>query len=244
MAIVAPETRPQERTPSPSPPRREPRRHRRRRPISERLTLNVVVGLVAALLAFVLAASLLADRREMITVAVALERIPAGTAITSDMLQSTELPADTEFADALVRFDGPELESSVAARTIQAGEPLTESAIGAPGSVTGQRVMSIQLESWQAANGELQVGDQVDVIEATREGSKYVLTSAPVVGRSGGSDSGGLVGGTRSGELVILVEVDSAEALELAAAIEAGTIMVVRSTGAEPVADPAAEVGE
>jgi hypothetical protein len=31
---------------------------------------------------------------------------------------------------------------------------------------------------------------------------------------------------------VILVEVDSAEALDLAAAIEAGTIMVVRSTGA------------
>jgi hypothetical protein len=102
--------------------------------------------------------------------------------------------------------------------------------------------MSISLESWQAANGELQVGDQIDVIEATRDGSRYVLTNAAVVGRSGGDESGGLVGGTRSGELVILVEVDSAEALELAAAIEAGTIMVVRSTGAAPVTDTA-EVG-
>jgi Flp pilus assembly protein CpaB len=238
MAVVAPETRPQERTPSPSPPRRELRR-RRRRPLTERLTLNVVVGLVAALLAFVLAASLLADRREMITVAVARDRIPAGTAITPEMLQSEELPADTEFADTLVPFDSPGLETSVATRTIQAGEPLTGSAIGASGSVTGQRVMSISLESWQAANGELQVGDQIDVIEATRDGSRYVLTNAAVVGRSGGGESGGLVGGTRSGELVILVEVDSAEALELAAAIEAGTIMVVRSTGAAPVTDTA-----
>ena len=72
-----------------------------------------------------------------------------------------ELPADTEFANSLVPFDSPGLTSSVATRTIQAGEPLTESAIGAPGSVTGQRVMSISLESWQAANGELQVGDQI-----------------------------------------------------------------------------------
>lgn len=238
MAVVAPETRPQERTLSPSPPRREPRR-RRRRPLTERLTLNVVVGLIAALLAFVLAASLLADRREMITVAVARDRIPAGTAITPEMLQSQELPADTEFVDTLVPFDSAGLTSSVATRTIQAGEPLTGSAIGAPGSVTGQRVMSISLESWQAANGELQVGDQIDVIEATRDGSRYVLTNAAVVGRSGGDESGGLVGGTRSGELVILVEVDSAEALELAAAIEAGTIMVVRSTGAAPVTDTA-----
>lgn len=212
-----------------------------RRPLTERLTLNVVVGLVAALLAFVLAASLLADRREMITVAVATERITAGTQITRTMIESETVPAETAFADALVTFADVEGGTSVATRTVQAGEPLTDSAVGAPGSVTGQRVMSIPLESWQAANGELQVGDQVDVIEATRDGSKYVMTGASVVGRSSAGDSGGLVGGTRAGQLVILVEVDSAEALELAAAIEAGTIMVVRSTGAAPAVVPEAD---
>jgi len=41
--------------------------------------------------------------------------------------------------------------------------------------------------------------------------------------------------------LVILVEVDSNEALALAAAIEAGTIMVVRSTGADPAPVPEAD---
>lgn len=239
MAIVAPEARPQER--DAPPPRREPQRRRRRRPLTERLTLNVVVGLVAALLAFVLAASLLADRRDMVTVAVARDRIAAGTQITAAIVLSEDVPADTEFVDQLVPFVDVEDGTLVATRTVQAGEPLTESAVGAPGSVTGQRVMSIPLESWQAANGELQVGDQVDVIAATRDGSKYVLTNAAVVGRSSDGVSGGLVGGTRAGELVILVEVDSDEALELAAAIEAGTIMVVRSTGATPAAVPEAD---
>ena len=233
MAIVAPEARPQER----DAPRPAPQPRRRRRPLTERLTLNMVVGLVAALLAFVLAASLLADRRETVTVALAKDRIAAGSRITAAMIEGEEVPADTKFAGALVPFADLEGGTSIATRTVQAGEPLTASAVGAPGSVTGQRVMSIPLESWQAANGELQVGDQVDVIEATRDGSKYVLTNAAVVGRSDGGESGGLVGGTRAGELVILVEVDSDEALELAAGIEAGTIMVVRSTGAPPVAD-------
>ena len=235
MAVVAPEARPRERDASPT--RREPPRRRRRRPLTERLTLNVVVGLVAALLAFVLAASLLADRREMVTVAVAGERIPAGAVITLDLVRSEDVPADTEFADTLVAFGTVASGASIATRTIQAGEPLTASAIGASGSVIGQRVMSIPLEPWQAVNGELQVGDTVDVIEATREGSRYVLTNASVVGRSGGDDSGGLVGGARAGDLVILVEVAGDQALDLAAAIEAGTIMVVRSTGAAPLTD-------
>lgn len=232
MAVVAPERRLRER--SDPAPRRV--RHRRRRPaLSERLTLNVVIGLVAALLAFVIAASLLNDRREMVTVAVARQRIPVGAVITAGMVVSDKVPASTGFANSLVAFDRIGSGTLVATRTLQAGEPLTSSAVGAPGSVAGQRVMSISLKTWQAANGEIQVGDQVDVIETTKTGARYVLTSAAVVGRSSGSEGGGLAGGLRTGDLVISVEVDSAQALDLAAAIEAGTITVVRSTGAPPV---------
>lgn len=246
MAVMTPDAPPVEQRVAPN--TRAPRR-RRRRPLTERLTLNVVVGVVAALLAFVLAASLLADRREMVTVTIATEQIPSGATITADMIRASEVPADIGFARALVTFDAVSDGSSVATRTIQAGEPLTSSSIGAPGSVNGQRVMSIPLEPWQAANGELKVGDTVDVIEATREGSRYVLTNASVVGRSSDAGSGGLVGGVRSADLVILVEVDGPEALDLAAAIEAGTIMVVRSTGADPLpesskAEVEPEVGE
>lgn len=216
-------------------PRRSlPERPRRRR-LSERLTLNVVVGLVAALLAFVLAASLLNDRREMVTVAVARERIPAGAVITPELIESQDVSAGTRFSSSLVPFDRVADGTLVATRTVQPGEPLTGSAIGDAGSMPGQRVMSIPLDSWQAANGEIQIGDQVDVIEATKDGSRYVLTAAAVVGRTGGEQGGGLVGGVRAGELVISVEVDADEALDLALAIERGTIMVVRSTGAPPI---------
>ena len=182
MAVVAPEARSTPRAGRPSPPARPVRR---RRSLSERLTLNVVVGVVAALLAFVLVASLLADRRERTTVAVAGAQIAAGTVITPDLLVSEDVPADTGFTDELVPIDQVESGELVATRTIQPGEPLPASAVGDPGSVTPARVMSIPLEAWQAANGQIEVGDQVDVIVSTRDaGSRYVLTGAAVVDRS------------------------------------------------------------
>lgn len=215
---------------------------RRRRSIAERLTLNVVVGLVAALLAFVLAATLLRDRREMVTIAVATEAIPAGAVITPAMIDPSEVPAETTFAESLMSYDAVVSGQLVASRTLQAGEPLTASAVGSATATSGQRVMSIPLEVWQAANGDIEVGDQVDVIEAGRDGAaRYVLTGASVVGRSGSEASGGLVSNSRVGDLVISVEVDADEALLLAAAIESGNITVVRSTGAPPVGPTAVD---
>lgn len=240
MAVIAPEAR--RATSSRSGTRRAttPRRPRRRS-LSERITLNVVVGVLAALLAFVLAAALLADRREMKTVAVARERIAAGTPLTADLVAAEELPADTEFAGTLLPFDRVTAGGLVATRMVLAGEALPASAVGDVGAVTPSRVMSIPLDPAQAANGAIDVGDQVDVIVTSRDGeARYVLKSAAVVDRSAGDAGGGLVGGSRSG-LVISVEVDEAQALDLAAAIEAGTITVVRSTGAAPAQPEAGE---
>lgn len=240
MALAAPEARPNSRTIS-MPERTAPRR-RHHRALSERLTLNVVVGLIAALLAFVLAASLLADRRQTVTVAVAREPIPVGASITPELVRGETVGADTPFSAALVPLDDVAGGGFVAARTIQPGEPIAASAVGSAAAASGRRVMSMALEPWQAANGEIEVGDRVDIIEAVDGQSRYVLTDATVVGRSGGSDGGGLVGGARSGDLVLLVEVDGAQALELAAALDAATIMVVRSTGAEPLPPSLVEV--
>ena len=241
MAVVAPESRSTPRADRLSPPARPVRQ---RRSLSERLTLNLVVGVVAGLLAFVLIASLLADRRERTTVAVAGTQIAAGTVITPDLLASEAVPSDTGFIDDLVpmvRFESGDL---VATRTIQPGEPLLASAVGDPGSITPARVMSIPLEAWQAANGQIEVGDQVDVIVSTRDaGSRYVLTAAPVVDRSSADSSGGLVRGSQQTDLVITVEVDADHALELATAIEDGTLTVVRSTGVTPSAAPASDGG-
>lgn len=230
MAVVAPEGSTTEPTAART---RVPRQaRRRRRSLTERITLNLVVGVVAALLAFVLAAALLADRRETTAVAVARDRIAAGTPLTVDLVTSQEVPADTGFVDTLLPFERVVDGALVATRTVQAGEPITLSAVGDAGTAAPRRVMSIPLESAQAANGVIEVGDQVDVIVTSREGeARYVLTAAQVVDRSGDGSAGGLVGGASGSDLVISVEVDEAQALELAAAIETGSITVVRSTG-------------
>lgn len=243
MAVTAPETRPLERA-ARRPIRARP--DRRLRPaLAERITLNIVVGAVAALLAFVLAAALLADRRDMTSVAVARERIAAGTPITPDLVSSEDVPADTGFAGELVPFERIAGGKLVATRTVQPGEPLAASAVGDSGAMAPTRVMSIPLEAAQAANGVIEIGDQVDVIVTTSDsGSRYVLSGAAVVDRSGDGGGGGLVGSARSSDLVISVEVDAGQALELAAALDAGTITVVRSTGVvDAPADPATEVG-
>jgi hypothetical protein len=210
----------------PEPQRPVPRTKRR---LADRLTLNVVAGLVAALLAFVLVASILRDRRSMITVAVANDRIPAGVTITPAMVRAVAMPANVGFADGLLRFDRIGATPVVAARTVQPGEAIPTSAIGEPGK-RGARVMSISVESWQAAGGEIQVGDQVDVIDTGKTGPRYVLTGAPVVGRAE-NNAGGLAGASRQGGLYITVEVSESQGLVLAEVIEAGKFVLVRSTG-------------
>ena len=137
------------------------------------------------------------------------------------------------FVDGLVRFDDLGA-SSVAARTVQPGEALPRSALGSRTSTTGVRVMAIPVESWQAAGGELDVGDQVDVIDTGDNGPRYVLSGAAVVGRSTDDSGGGLGGSSNRGELWIAVEVSAAEALELASVIDADDFVMVRSTGATP----------
>src|SRR5687768_5839614 len=81
-AVVLPPARQRGAAP---PIRRRPRSPRRR--ISERLTASMVVGVVLALLAFVLVAAVLRDRREMTTALVPTQRIPAGVAITPQMVR-------------------------------------------------------------------------------------------------------------------------------------------------------------
>ena len=181
---------------------------------------------------FVLTAVLLRDRREMVEVAVASERIPAGTTITASMVAAVEVPASVSFVDGLVRFD--DVGRSVAVRTVQRGEAIPRSAIGAPESSSGARVMAIPLASWAVSGGELDVGDQVDVIDTGDGGPRFVFSGAAVVARASDDDAGGLVGSS-SNELWIAVELSAAEALALASVIERDEFVLVRSTGATDV---------
>ena len=194
------------------------------------MTPTTLFGLMAALAVFVLVIVLLQDRREMVTVAMTSERVPAGATITEGMVERAEVPASVRFSGDLVPFD--EAVGATASRTLQPGEPVPRSAVGARNESSGARVMAIPVESWQAAGGELDVGDRVDVIDTGDGGPRYVLSGAAVVGRATSDRSGGLVGSQSSGDLWISVEVTAAQALDVASVIDGGDFVLVRSTGA------------
>ena len=194
------------------------------------MTPPTMFGLMAALAVFVLVVVLLQDRREMVAVAMTSERVPAGAAITESMVERVEIPASVSFSDGLVPFD--EAIGSVASRTLQPGEAVPRSAVGARSESSGARVMAIPVESWQAAGGELDVGDRVDVIDTGDGGPRYVVSGAAVVGRAASDSGGGLVGSQSSGDLWISVEVTATQALDLAAVIDGNDFVLVRSTGA------------
>ncbi len=198
--------------------------------LADRMTPPTMFGLMAALAVFVLVVVLLQDRREMVAVAMTSERVPAGAAITESMVERVEIPASVSFSDGLVPFD--EAIGSVASRTLQPGEAVPRSAVGARSESSGARVMAIPVESWQAAGGELDVGDRVDVIDTGDGGPRYVVSGAAVVGRAASDSGGGLVGSQSSGDLWISVEVTATQALDLAAVIDGNDFVLVRSTGA------------
>ena len=93
-----------------APPRRSGRMRRQRaarvRPwLGDRMTPTTLFGLMAALAVFVLVIVLLQDRREMVTVAMTSERVPAGGTITEGMVERAEVPASVRFSGDLVPFD-------------------------------------------------------------------------------------------------------------------------------------------
>ncbi len=216
-------------------PRRPGRR--RTRSVRERLTGRNLLAVGASLLTFVLIAAALQDRRATVTVAVAARDIPAGTQLTPDLVRLTEVPASVPFAAGLVRADRLESGGLVAIRTVLAGEPLVDAAVGSGPAGAGQRVMSIPLAAEQAADGRIEVGDRIDVIQAGDDGARYVLVGAEVIGRS--SSGGGGIVSAGSGDLVLSVVVDDQQALAVAAALHDGELTAVRSTGAPPPAAPA-----
>ena len=92
--------------------------------------------------------------------------------------------------------------------------------------------MAIPVESWQAAGGEIDVGDQVDVIDTGDERPALRVDRARrwSAGRPRTPPAGWSA--SNSGELWIAVEVTAAEALELASVIDGDEFVLVRSTGA------------
>ena len=184
---------------------------------------------MAALLAFVLVAGVLRDRREMLSVVVPTRVIAAGEPVTLDAVRVIEVPSSSELGDGVVTEAEVTAGGVVAQRVLVVGEPVPRSAVGEASGRPATRVMSLPLDGWGAAGGELQVGDQIDVIDTRTDETTFVVKSASVVARSTNDSGGGLAGSERG--VWVAIEVSDGEALRIAAVVQADRFVLVRSTG-------------
>ena len=187
------------------------------------------VAVAAGLLTALLLLSWTRGQEQLISVVLAAEDIRAGTSVEAVDLRLTEIPADSTVAAVIVPATAADqLVRQVAVRFIEAGEPILRSDLRPVVTEDGRRAMSILLPPANAVGGDLVVGDQVDVLVVSDEGTRFVAEDVPVLGLPPEGQSG-LVGGS-SGWWVVLA-VEDLDALEIADGVEHGTIYLLRSTG-------------
>jgi Flp pilus assembly protein CpaB len=214
-----------------------PSKSARRGPFA-RLSLGHLIMMVAGLLAVAVNLSLLSQRDDLWSVAVAASDLPSGSAVAADDFLMTEVRVDPDVLDQLVTEDRlGEIAGSVTTRSLQAGDLVTAADLAAPSAPHELRAMSIPIDPTRAVGGAIRTGDRVDVIAAGDGRAGYVLTGAEVL--AVGSPSGGAFAGPR--DFFITVAVDDGGALRLAAALDDATVTVVRSTGAPEPAQSAYE---
>jgi Flp pilus assembly protein CpaB len=184
---------------------------------------------IVVILAFVLNLLVLQDRDGTTMVAVADEALAAGATIEPDVVRL--VPIDSGFAGLPDLVTEPELVSKegwVLSRSLAAGGLIAETVLVQPGPGSGLRTMSLPVSIEHAAGGDLGAGDRVDVISVVDGAADFIAVDLEVVTAS--QIPSGSIGSSSGYHVVVNVTVQ--DALELAAALDSGSIEVLRSTGA------------
>lgn len=202
-----------------------------RRSLVSRLSIGHVVMILAGLVAIVLNLAFLRSGTETINVTVAGQSIEAGTVLMEDHIRSVQVGDAGELVQGLLTEESAQgLFGSVLARDIEAGEPIRRSDLRPTGSSLALREYSIEVDPAAAAGGSVQATDVVDIIAVIDDRAFYVAAGLDVVRVK--ADTGG-------GDDIIVLSVDDRTALQIESARAAGSIAVVRSTGApSPVSGP------
>lgn len=185
---------------------------------------------VVVILAFVLNLIVLQDRDATVLVAVSDRPLATGSSLDPDSFRL--VPIDTNFEGLAALITEDELgdyQGWVVSRPLAEGVVIDESALGAPASNPGMRSMSLPVPVEHASGGQIGPGDRVDVIAVHGGVAEFVASNLEVVSVS--EDAGGAIGSIGSYHVVVNVNAD--EALALAAALEADSVELVRSTGAD-----------
>jgi Flp pilus assembly protein CpaB len=200
-----------------------------KRSILRRLSLGHLIMVLAGLLAFLLVLAVLREQDEIVQIAVAARQIDAGTELEDADVRYADLSdADRALLSAFFSpagVDGAIREGWVATRTVPPGVPLTRSDFRREAITADLRAMSIPVSTQHAVNGAIVPGDRIDIIVVRRGLAAYVATAVEVIAVADRASTG------RS-EFALTVAVDAATSLRVAAAINDGSIEVVRATGA------------
>lgn len=208
----------------------------RRRSRIGRVSRAAALTWLAASLAFVLSASVLRDRAERVEVLVAARDIPAGAELTAAMVRRISLDAHSPLATSFV-LSAALRPGMIVRGVITEGSAIRAADLAAAGDGDRLRSMSIQVDRAQAVGGNLVVGDRIDVIHVVGGKPTYVVAGVQVIDVASSGTTGRLSRGGAAGGFFVVVRVDANQALALASAMDDGGVQIVRSTGAEPVAD-------
>jgi Flp pilus assembly protein CpaB len=199
-----------------------------RRNVLSRLRLGHIIMALTALLALLLNLAVLRGNQDTVEVAVAASDISAGTTLSMSHFTLSDVPADDVLTARLVA--GDEVNRAVgqlATRSIGAGEPILESDLLVVENQEGLRAMSIPIDQTQAVGGNVTAGDSVDVVLVLDGVATYVAVDVQVLVVPG---TGTNALGARAG-YAPTVAVDAEQVLRIAAALDSGTVHIIRSTG-------------
>jgi Flp pilus assembly protein CpaB len=202
-----------------------------------RVSSGHVVMLLAGALGVLLTLGVLRSADRTVPVLVAGRNLASGTVVAAGDVRvaRVHVPAGVR-ASIFGATDERELRGQVVTGAIAAGALVPRASVRQVGARSATRIMSFPIPRARAVDGKLVAGDRVDVIAVERNSARagYVLTDAEVAAAAGHDD--GPLGGSGD-DVTVSLAVDPQSAPRLAAALDAGTVTLVRATGAAPLRD-------
>ncbi len=208
---------------------------RTRRDLRSRVSTGHMVMVLAGALGVLLTLTVLRSADGTRPVVVAARDLAPGTVLDASSVRVARVHVDASVLATLFAADHLEaLRGRVVTTTVHVDELVARGSVSALDAHVARRVMSFPIARSRAVDGRVTSGDRVDVLAVDHDSGRagYVVTDAEVVaieGRSGGALSGA------SDDVTVTLVVDPATAPVLASAVAAGTVMLVRSTGAPVV---------
>lgn len=215
---------------------------RTRRELASRVSTGHVVMVLAGALGVLLTLSVLRSADHTRPVLVAAHDLAPGAVLDDASFRVANIHADGSVLSTLYAADqAGALRGHVVTSFVHEGELVAHTAVAERDGKSSARTMSFPVPRSRAVGGRLVTGDRVDVIAVDHDSGRaeYVLTDAEVVAAE--SRSSGALSGT-SDDITVTLVVDPATAPTLAAAVDGGTVMLVRATGASPLQERASSL--